>query len=141
MGEPEVDRHAPALLLFEAVGIDAGQGLDQGRLSVVDVTSSADDEIHFLTALYAASRASMSVSSSPRSTVRGSMQQASASMRASTGGEPRRSAAASRDAGPSSTSRTVGSSWPGREPPPAAESPATSRAGTSRSASFTIQNA
>ncbi len=42
-GEAEVDGHLPLLLLLEAVGVDAGEGLHQGRLAVVDVAGGADD--------------------------------------------------------------------------------------------------
>src|SRR5438105_10240738 len=68
--EAEVDGHAPALLLFEAVGIDAGQRLDQRGLTVVDVPRGADDKAHWTTRRYPASSASSSVSSSPFMTVR-----------------------------------------------------------------------
>src|SRR2546422_6355799 len=42
--EAQVDSDAAALLLLPAVGVDAGQGLDQGRLAVVDVPGGADYE-------------------------------------------------------------------------------------------------
>ncbi len=41
--EPEVDRQAAPLLLVPAVGVGAGEGLDEGRLAVVDVTGGGDD--------------------------------------------------------------------------------------------------
>src|SRR2546423_6198217 len=37
-GEAQVDGETPALLLLEAVRVDAGQGLDECALAVVDVT-------------------------------------------------------------------------------------------------------
>ena len=43
--ESEVDGHAPGLLLGQAVGVDAGQGADQGGLAVVDVTGRAQDQV------------------------------------------------------------------------------------------------
>ena len=43
VGEAEVDGQAPGLLLGPAVGVGAGQGLDQGRLAVVDVPGGGDD--------------------------------------------------------------------------------------------------
>ena len=46
VGEAEVDRHAPSLLLGEPVGVDPGQRLDERGLAVVDVTCRADDEAH-----------------------------------------------------------------------------------------------
>jgi len=50
-GETEVDRQAARLLLFPAVGVDAGEGLDERGLSVVDVSRSADD-VHSCSILY-----------------------------------------------------------------------------------------
>ena len=46
VGEAEVDGHPASLLLRQAVGVDAGQCADQGRLPVVDVAGGANDEIH-----------------------------------------------------------------------------------------------
>src|SRR5213078_194297 len=42
--EAQVDRDPPALLLLPPVRIDAGEGLDERRLTVVDVTGGADYE-------------------------------------------------------------------------------------------------
>ena len=42
-GEAEVDGESPLLLLGEPVGVGAGEGPDQGRLAVVDVTGRGDD--------------------------------------------------------------------------------------------------
>src|SRR5258708_38150843 len=80
--EAEVDRHPAPLLLREAIGVDAGEGSDQGRLAVINMAGRPDHEAHRATPLYATSTASMSVSSSPLKTVRASRQQASFSMRA-----------------------------------------------------------
>src|SRR5262249_41898689 len=91
VSEAEIDGHAPLLLLGEAVGVDAGQRGDEGRLAVVDVARGADDAAQM--DFTAASTASSSVSSSPLRTVRGSMQQSPPSTRAITGGTPSRSAA------------------------------------------------
>jgi hypothetical protein len=43
VGEPELERDAPPLLLRKAVGVDPGERLDQRRLAVVDVAGGADD--------------------------------------------------------------------------------------------------
>ena len=43
-GETEVDRHRPRLFLGQAIGIDAGERLYEGRLAVVDVSGRADHE-------------------------------------------------------------------------------------------------
>src|SRR2546428_1847161 len=135
VGEAEVDRHPPPFFLGQPVGVDSGQRRHQRGLAVVDVPCGAQD--HFRTLLTAASTASISSSSSPRSTVRGSMQQASFSMREIRGGSPRRSAVASREAGPAKAMSMGGSAWPGREPPPAADSPGVRVVLTPRSSSFT----
>ncbi len=42
--EPEHERDAAPLLLGQAVAVDAGQGLDQRGLAVVDVTGGAEDD-------------------------------------------------------------------------------------------------
>ena len=48
-GEAEVDGHAAFALLGEAVGVDAGEGFDEGGLAVVDVACGAYDvHIRFL---------------------------------------------------------------------------------------------
>src|SRR5229473_3279625 len=99
MCETKIDGHAAPLFLSEPVGIDPGQRRDESGLAVVDVAGCTDNEAH-RTLLAAASTASISTSSSPLSTVRGSMQHAPPSMRAITGGSPLRSAVAIRDAGP-----------------------------------------
>ena len=46
VGEAQVDRHAPPLLLGQAVGVDAGERVDERRLAVVDVAGGADYERH-----------------------------------------------------------------------------------------------
>ena len=43
VGKADVDGDAAALFLFEAIGIDAGQGAHQGALAVVNVTGRAND--------------------------------------------------------------------------------------------------
>ena len=43
VSEAEIDGDSAPLLLFQTVGIDAGQGLDQGGLAMVDVSCGADD--------------------------------------------------------------------------------------------------
>src|SRR5207302_7315099 len=42
--EAQVDRDSPTLLLLPPVGVDAGEGLHERRLAVVDVTGGADYE-------------------------------------------------------------------------------------------------
>jgi hypothetical protein len=37
IGKPQLNRDAPPLFFLEAVGIDAGEGFDQGGFSVVDM--------------------------------------------------------------------------------------------------------
>ena len=94
--EAEVDGHAAPLFFGETVGVDAGQRGDQGRLAVVYVPGRPDDIValtrrrghRVVTLRTATSTASISVSSSPFKTVRGSRQHASFSMRAITGGSP-----------------------------------------------------
>src|SRR3989475_3400130 len=135
--ETQVDGHPATLFFGQPVGVDPGQGGDQRRFAVVDVARRADDEAHFRNAAAAVSTASISVSSSPFNTVRGSRQHSSFSMRASTGGLPWRSAVASREAGPATASSTVGRSCSGSEPPPTADEPSIRRVSTPRSASFT----
>ena len=44
MGEPYIDGDAAPLFFFEAVGVNAGQSFHQRRLSVIDVSSSADND-------------------------------------------------------------------------------------------------
>ena len=44
-GEAQVDRHAPLFLLLQAVGLAAGERLDQGRLAVVDVPGRAHRDV------------------------------------------------------------------------------------------------
>ena len=45
VGKAEVDRHAPALLFFQPIRVDPGEGFDEGALAVVDVPGGADDEV------------------------------------------------------------------------------------------------
>ena len=42
-GEAQVDSHLALLFFFEAVGVDAGQGSDQGRFAVINVAGGAND--------------------------------------------------------------------------------------------------
>ena len=44
-GEADVDGDAARLLFRQAIAIDAGQGLDQGGLAVIDVARGAQDQI------------------------------------------------------------------------------------------------
>ncbi len=43
VGEPEIDREAPPLLLLEPVGVGAGECEDERRLAVIDVAGGRDD--------------------------------------------------------------------------------------------------
>ncbi len=45
VGEAQVDGDAAALLFLQAVGVDAGQRLDQRGLAVIDVAGGADDDV------------------------------------------------------------------------------------------------
>ena len=53
-GEAQVYRHLPLLLLAEPVGVNAGEGVDEGRFAVIYVTSGADDVHCLLVLLFAA---------------------------------------------------------------------------------------
>ena len=44
MRETDIDGDAAALFFFQAIGIDAGKGLYQRGLSVIDVPGGADDD-------------------------------------------------------------------------------------------------
>src|SRR6267143_1792612 len=44
MRETDIDGDAAALFLFQAIGVDASEGLYQRGLSVVDVSRGADDD-------------------------------------------------------------------------------------------------
>ena len=68
VGEAEVDRQPPPLLLLEPVGVGPGEGQHERRLAVVDVPGGGDDP-HGRAGDRAAS-AVVSVASSPGSTVR-----------------------------------------------------------------------
>ena len=47
MREADVDGNAAALFLFQAVGVNAGQGLDQRGFAVIDVPRGTDnDRLH-----------------------------------------------------------------------------------------------
>ena len=43
VGKSNVNRDAAALLLFETIGVDAGESLNQRGLAVVDMSGGADD--------------------------------------------------------------------------------------------------
>jgi adenylate cyclase class 2 len=45
LGEAEVDGDAPLLLFWEAVAVDPGESLDQGRLAMVDMSRGAEDDV------------------------------------------------------------------------------------------------
>jgi hypothetical protein len=52
VSEANVDGDSAALLFFQAVGIDAGEGLDQRGLAVVNVSGGADyDTFHLFLSL------------------------------------------------------------------------------------------
>ena len=44
MGEAQIDGDATALLFFQAVRVDASEGLYQRGLAVIDVSRRADDD-------------------------------------------------------------------------------------------------
>jgi hypothetical protein len=45
IGKADVDGDAAFLFLLQPVGVDAGQGLDQRRLAVIDVPGGPDDDV------------------------------------------------------------------------------------------------
>src|SRR3954468_8037095 len=45
MGKAELDRNLTRLFFRESIGIDAGQGLDQRALPMIDVSRRSDDEM------------------------------------------------------------------------------------------------
>jgi hypothetical protein len=46
MSEAEIDGDAALFFLLEAVGVGAGERLDQAGFAVIDVAGGADDERH-----------------------------------------------------------------------------------------------
>src|SRR5258708_25478407 len=44
VGETKINSYPPALFLFQAVGVDSGQSLDQPRFPVINVAGGADDD-------------------------------------------------------------------------------------------------
>ena len=44
MGEAEIDGDTAALLFFQTVGVDTGEGFDQRGLAMVNVSGGADDD-------------------------------------------------------------------------------------------------
>ena len=80
--EAELDGESPPLLLRQTVGVHAGEGADQRRFSVVDVTGGADDDV-LHRSLSATARTSSSYSSGRR--VRRQSSSRSCAMRATTG--------------------------------------------------------
>ena len=44
VGKTDVDGDAAPFLLFQAIGIDAGEGAHQGALAVVNMARGADDD-------------------------------------------------------------------------------------------------
>ena len=45
MGEADVDGDAALLLLGQAIAIDAGEGLDERGLAVIDMAGGAEDQV------------------------------------------------------------------------------------------------
>ena len=48
VGEAELDGDAAFLFLGESVGVNAGEGFDEGGFAVIDVTGGSEDEVHAL---------------------------------------------------------------------------------------------
>ena len=46
-GEAEVDRDPALLFGGQSIGVDAGQGADQGGLAVIDVAGRSEYEVHY----------------------------------------------------------------------------------------------
>ena len=44
--KPQIDGHSPRFFFSEAIRIRAGEGLDQGRLPVVNMTGCTDNDLH-----------------------------------------------------------------------------------------------
>src|SRR5207302_9098597 len=138
VGEAEVDRHSPALLLLQPVGIDLRQGQHQRRLAVVDVTGGPDDERPRLEVIHTSApiTASTMTSSSPGRTVRGSRRTRSSTIRPMTGGSCSRKRRSRSAAPPRRGLRAiavVGSCSPGSEPPPTVDLAATTSTAVPRS--------
>ena len=56
MSEAEVDGNATALFFFEAVGVDARQGANQGGFAVVDMSRGTDYNVLHALASHATTR-------------------------------------------------------------------------------------
>ena len=61
MCETDIDGDAAALLFFQAVGVNAGQRLDQRGLAMVDVPGGANDAPISLSMMILAAEASISL--------------------------------------------------------------------------------
>ena len=134
--EAELDGESPPLLLRQAVGVHAGEGADQRRFSVVDVTGGADDDV-LHRSLSATARTSSSYSSGRR--VRRQSSSRSCAMRATTGVSRcrRRSASSStRQCRGVTAAANPGSVCAGTLPPPTASPSARTSAEMPRSVSF-----
>src|SRR5881628_1874524 len=127
--EPEVDGDPARLLLGQAVGVNAGERLHQGRLAVVDVARRPDDDV--LHGSAAAESARARVATWCERTVRQSRSRRSSTTRPTTGGSPalKRSSRRIASAAPSpSATAAVGSSTVGSAPPPTCARSSTTRA-------------
>ena len=134
VGEADVDGDPALLLLLQAVGVDAGEGVDEGRLPVVDVAGGARDDVpgggrssigapgrQGLTSHPSAAMAAARRAASPSATVRQSSRRRPSATRPITGGRPARRRRSSSSAGWAGVPRAraaVGSSTRGRAPPP-----------------------
>ena len=128
-GEPEIDGQPAFLLLGPAIGVTPGQGLDQGRLAVIDVAGGPDQR----------QPATMSAitSSSSTATARRSMIRSLSIRRVRTGWVASRR----RPWRWSSSSRTicgVGMPTPGRLPAPMTDSPGRAAPPTREARSSTL---
>src|SRR5207237_6155459 len=133
--EAQVDGHPTALLLLEPVRIDRRQGFDQRRFAMVDMTGGADDEGagNRLRHDIEPATASITASSSPGSTVRGSSSTRSSTIRPMTAGSCARRRASKSVAPPwrgVMATTEVGSRSPGNDPPPTVDSAAATATAT-----------
>ena len=116
-GEAEVDGDPARFLLGQAVGVGAGQRLDERGLAVVDVPGRSHDHVLHAREM---SRCASAGTSATR-IVRQSSRRRSSTRRPSAGGLPARSASSSSRAGCAEVPRAsaaVGSSTVGSAPPP-----------------------
>src|SRR3990172_7391879 len=133
-GESDVDAQAASLLLLPPVGIATGEGLDQGLLSVVDVTGGSYDR-------HASANADAKYSSRESGTARRSTTRRPSNRRAITGGSADNRARKIGSAEPATTISGEGTSAPGTDPAPTTDAPRTTWASISAPATRRVARA